>query len=54
MSVTIWGVNGPEQVNDEQSLRIAEGVADFYASPEEYSFADLEDLFEDRDPCEFL
>jgi hypothetical protein len=39
---------------DEQAGRIREALADYYDSPEEYSFFDLEEIFEDRDPLEFL
>lgn len=39
---------------DEQAERIKESVRDYYKNPQEYSFADLEDMFEDRDPIEFL
>ena len=39
---------------DEQAERIREALADFYNNPEEYSLFDLEELFEDRDPAEFL
>ena len=39
---------------NEQDARIKEALADFYNNPEEYSLYDLEDIFEDRDPTEFL
>ena len=39
---------------DEQGLEIQEALADYYANPERYSFADLEAIFQDRDPIEFL
>lgn len=39
---------------DEQGLEIQEALADYYANPERYSFADLEEIFQDRDPMEFL
>jgi hypothetical protein len=29
-------------------------LADYYANPEQYSFRDLEEIFQDRDPFEFL
>ena len=39
---------------DEQAERIMEALADWYENPEEYSFFDWEEIFEDRDPFEFL
>jgi hypothetical protein len=39
---------------DEQTLEIKESLADYYANPELYTFADLEEIFQDRDPLEFL
>ena len=39
---------------DEQAQEIMADLADYYANPEEYSFQDLEDIFQDRDPLEFL
>jgi hypothetical protein len=50
----VWSEKGLIEMDDEQTERIAEGVRDWMANPEDYSFSDLEDLFEDRDPCEFL
>lgn len=48
----IWSAVGLIEANDEQSNRIAENLAD--VDWDDVSFSDLEDLFEDRDPCEFL
>jgi hypothetical protein len=42
----------PLNGSEEQSLRIWENLED--ADFEEMSFSELEDLFEDRDPFEFL
>ena len=39
---------------DEQALEIQDALADYYANPEQYSLADLEEIFQDRDPFEFL
>jgi hypothetical protein len=39
---------------DEQTARITEALKDWQENPEDYTFSDLEDLFEDRDPTEFL
>jgi len=39
---------------DEQAERIREAVKDWQDSPENYSWSDLEMMFEDRDPIEFL
>jgi hypothetical protein len=37
-----------------QDQEIVEALQDYYRNPEEYSFQDFEDIFQDRDPCEFL
>jgi hypothetical protein len=39
---------------DEQALEIREALEDYFANPEQYSFRDLEEIFQDRDPFEFL
>ena len=39
---------------DEQAERIREAVKDYKANPQEYTFTDFEEMFEDRDPFEFL
>jgi hypothetical protein len=39
---------------DEQAVEIRENLAEYFANPEAYSFGDLEDIFQDRDPFEFL
>ena len=39
---------------DEQAIEIREALADYFANPEQYSLADFEDIFQDRDPFEFL
>lgn len=39
---------------DEQAERIREGVKDWHENPQNYSWTDIEDIFEDRDPIEFL
>ena len=39
---------------DEQADAIKERLTDYYENPEEYSLEDFEDIFEDRDPFEFL
>lgn len=41
-------------MNDEQAQEIREALAEYYENPEEYSLQDLEDIFQDRDPFEFL
>lgn len=43
-----------EILADEQTRRIKEAVEDYYENPEDYSYQDFEDMFEDRDPFEFL
>ena len=39
---------------DEQAERIRENVQDWRENPQNYSWNDLEMMFEDRDPIEFL
>lgn len=39
---------------DEQAVEIKEALADYFANPGEYTLADFEDIFQDRDPFEFL
>lgn len=39
---------------DEQALEILDALEEYYANPQAYSFQDLEDIFQDRDPFEFL
>lgn len=39
---------------DEQAEEIREALEDYYANPQDYTIQDLEDIFQDRDPFEFL
>lgn len=39
---------------DEQADRIRENLAEYYENFIAYSLWDLEEIFEDRDPIEFL
>ena len=39
---------------DEQATEIMEALDEYYANPQGYSMQDLEDIFQDRDPFEFL
>ena len=39
---------------DEQAEEIREALEDYYANPQDYTLQDLEDIFQDRDPFEFL
>jgi hypothetical protein len=41
-------------MNDEQAQEIREALADYFANPEEYSLEDWEEIFQDRDPFEFM
>ena len=34
---------------DEQALEIKQDLKDYYANPEEYTFEDFEEIFQDRD-----
>jgi hypothetical protein len=47
----------PKKISDgerEQNERIMEALKDYQENPEEYDFFAFEDIFEDRDPTEFL
>lgn len=39
---------------DEQAAEIRESLAEYFANPEDYSLSDFEEIFQDRDPFEFL
>ncbi len=39
---------------DEQALEIIEALEEYYANPTAYTMQDVEDIFQDRDPFEFL
>jgi hypothetical protein len=39
---------------DEQAAEIIENLNEYYANPQDYTLQDLEDIFQDRDPFEFL
>lgn len=39
---------------DEQAIEIRQDLEDYYANPEEYTLEDWEEIFQDRDPFEFL
>lgn len=38
----------------EQTERIMENLREYQQNAEEYSYEDFEEIFEDRDPFEFL
>lgn len=39
---------------DTQAEEIIEALKDYYENPQDYTMQDLEDIFQDRDPVEFL
>jgi len=39
---------------DEQAVEIQEALSDYYSNPEQYTLSDFEEIFQDRDPFEFL
>jgi hypothetical protein len=39
---------------DEQGMEIMADLDHYYANPQGYSMQDFEDIFQDRDPFEFL
>lgn len=47
-------MNSTAFADDEQGAEILEALEEYYKSPLEYSLQDFEDIFQDRDPFEFL
>lgn len=47
-------VNVTPKTEDEQGDRIRESWAEARENLQDYSLSDLEDIFEDRDPFEFI
>jgi hypothetical protein len=47
-------MNGQPVEQDEQGEEIRERVKEFYENPQDYTLQDFEEMFEDRDPFEFL
>jgi hypothetical protein len=43
-----------EQIVDETAEEIKERVKEYYESERQYSLSEFEEMFEDRDPFEFL
>ncbi len=41
-------------MKDEQAEEIIEALNDYYENPEEYTLEDWEEIFQDRDPFEFM
>ena len=41
-------------MRDEQAEEILADLRDYYENPQDYTIADLEEIFQDRDPFEFL
>lgn len=39
---------------DEQAQEILDDLEQWYENPQSYSMQDFEDIFQDRDPFEFL
>jgi hypothetical protein len=39
---------------DEQGMEILEALEEWYENPQSYSMQAFEDIFQDRDPFEFL
>ena len=39
---------------DDQTARIQENVREYQDNWQDYTSSDFEEIFEDRDPCEFL
>ena len=43
-----------EKSMDEQAVEIRENLAEYFKDPESYTLFDFEEIFQDRDPFEFL
>lgn len=43
-----------QTTTDTQAEEIRERVKEFWDNPQEYTLTEFEDMFEDRDPFEFL
>jgi hypothetical protein len=43
-----------KSMNDEQAKEILEALEEYYANPEAYTLEDWEEIFQDRDPFEFM
>ena len=52
--INVRGRDYNKTMRDEQAEEIIEALKDYYANPEDYSLEDLEEIFQDRDPFEFL
>lgn len=37
-----------------QDTEILDALADYYENPQQYTLQDLEEIFQDRDPMEFI
>ena len=45
---------GRGRLMDEQAVEIREAWAEYLENPEDYTLADIEEIFQDRDPFEFI
>lgn len=54
ITATAKTVSTTEENKMGQTEEIIEALNDYYKNPEDYTFQDLEDIFQDRDPTEFL
>ena len=52
--INVGGYIYNRTMRDEQAEEIIEALKDYYENPEQYSIYDLEEIFQDRDPFEFL
>ena len=43
-----------ERNMDEQAIEIRANLAEYFKTPEAYTLFDFEEIFQDRDPFEFL
>lgn len=41
-------------MNDEQAQEILANLQEYYENPQDYTVEDFEEIFQDRDPFEFL
>ena len=41
-------------MKDEQAEEILQALAEYYENPQDYTLEDWEEIFQDRDPFEFI
>ncbi len=52
--INVRGRHYNKGMKDEQAEEIIANLKDYFENPEDYSLEDWEDIFQDRDPFEFM